>query len=134
MRKAVLVLVCAFVVCAVAGGFAGEAMAWDGNELLGYCQTYLKVDGNMTGLETFGDGMAFGGCAGFVSGVVTTSGLWQEGMGKQVDCSPEGAEVNQLIRVVTKYLEGHPAELHRHSVLLIQLALTEAWPCAEGGE
>ena len=49
-------------------------------------------------------------------------------------CFPPGAvtagvTADQLRRVVVKYLKAHPEETHEPAVLLVTVALREAFPC-----
>lgn len=44
-------------------------------------------------------------------------------------CVPEDATLGQMIRVVVKYIEERPAEMHLLFVALAMLALRDAWPC-----
>ncbi len=42
---------------------------------------------------------------------------------------PTGIENDQLVRVVKKYLDEHPEDLHQSARILILFALREAFPC-----
>ena len=45
-------------------------------------------------------------------------------------CPPaEGIQNEQLIRIVYKYLRGHPKDLHQSARLCVLLALRNAFPC-----
>ena len=44
-------------------------------------------------------------------------------------CIPSTASTGQHIRVVVKYLNEHPAELHLPEFTLVERALREAYPC-----
>ena len=44
-------------------------------------------------------------------------------------CYPETVAVQQLTRVVIRYLEQHPETLHLPPVLTVTEALREAFPC-----
>ena len=44
-------------------------------------------------------------------------------------CYPETVAVQQLTRVVIRYLEQHPETLHLHPVRTVTEALREAFPC-----
>src|SRR5476649_2446339 len=45
-------------------------------------------------------------------------------------CLPtNGANGGQAIRIVTKYLENNPKQLHFPSALLTSMALSDAFPC-----
>jgi len=45
-------------------------------------------------------------------------------------CPPSGITKGQVLRVVTKYLNDHPAILQTEYPILMARALKEAWPCA----
>jgi hypothetical protein len=66
-------------------------------------------------------------CSGYVRGIAearqgSTAGTWRY-------CPPEGATQEQLMDVVVKYLRESPASRHKPAVLLVSLALIDAWPC-----
>jgi len=44
-------------------------------------------------------------------------------------CPPEGANREQHTRLVLRYLQEHPEELHKHSGVLIVKALATAYSC-----
>ena len=44
-------------------------------------------------------------------------------------CIPEEATNFELARVVVKYLNDHPNQLHKSYRLLVMLALEDAYPC-----
>ena len=46
-------------------------------------------------------------------------------------CTPKGASLGQLARVVKKYLQDHPEFLHLDAGGLVYNALNEAFPCPE---
>jgi hypothetical protein len=46
-------------------------------------------------------------------------------------CIPSTAKLGQLMRVVTKYLEEHPEQLHLAAAGLVYNALIEAFPCLD---
>jgi len=45
-------------------------------------------------------------------------------------CSPEGVTVMQSLKVVTKFMNDHPAETNQNFVDLTLSALKDAWPCS----
>ncbi len=117
------------VVC----GFAGEALAYDGNGLLEDCQIAMKVlGGNPIMGDQFKAGAASGMCLGLVQGVVGMGYLWQD-TGAHYYCLPEEEfSTKQAVRVILKYLEDNPAELHRRALVLLVRAFMDAFPCEEG--
>ena len=46
-------------------------------------------------------------------------------------CPPVDATNDESARIVYKYLEDHPEELHKRNTFLIRNALLEAWPCPD---
>ena len=125
-------------------GLVSNARAFDGKALLGYCQTAIQFEGipedrppTETELE---DLMKKTLCVGYLMGAIddtsTLQGAFEEaGMQDGIFCLPEGgAEFNQAVPLVVKYLEAHPDDLHYRADSAVQLALREAFPCAEGEE
>jgi hypothetical protein len=45
---------------------------------------------------------------------------------------PAVAPAAQLVRVVVRYIEARPQEMHRHFIDLAAHALVDAWPCKKG--
>ena len=85
-----------------------------GNELLEFCESKNLAE--------------WGFCSGFVWGAADGHQLTSD---ESVSfCSPEDATSDQMGRVVVKYLRDHPEKLHEYAVLLVAVALIEAWPCA----
>jgi hypothetical protein len=73
---------------------------------------------------------ATGTCLGYVDGVV--SGLQlatNAARAKPLFCMPKGVTVGEGIRVVMKYLNDHPPDLHQSAPLLILNAMLAAYPC-----
>lgn len=85
-----------------------------GNELLGFCDSKNLAE--------------WGFCSGFIWGAADGHQLTSDESASF--CSPEGATSDQMGRVVVKYLREHPEKLHEYAVLLVAVALIEAWPCA----
>ena len=96
-------------------------LAGDGSELLHICQTYLDED-------QMKESISSGFCIGFLHGVSSTTAIFPELFRV---CIPDGVSSDQLVRVVIKYLEDHPAELHEQELVLTVLAFREAFPCPE---
>ena len=118
------------VVC----GLMGSTFAEDGNGLLEDCQKYLGDEQ----YSSYTDSLKAGICAGYLLGVTDTVELWDQWVAmweasKKTHCLPEAAEFDQLAKVVVKYLEDNPADLHLNASFLVQLAFMEAFPCTEGG-
>ena len=71
-------------------------------------------------------------CLGYIASASNTHETWVGWgvMSKQI-CMPEGVSGGQLRRVVVKYLEANPAELHTNASGMVLNALRLAFPCTE---
>ena len=112
---------------------AEEVKLYTGSELLGDCTAYVQMidsDGKTrtSSPKIAGKGM---GCFGFVFGF--GEGVGYAG-GRFEACFPSDVTRNQYIRVIVKYLEDHPEQLHLDSSVLIDKAFTSAFPCEGGAE
>ena len=96
---------------------AAAELRSDGNALLEYCTNDDDVD--VTSIYTSG------WCAGFITGVSRAHGA----LGGGAFCLPDELTTGQSSRVVVKYLEDHPAELHKADTHLVLNAFLEAFPC-----
>ena len=65
-----------------------------------------------------------GYCLGFVSGVYVATA--------EPFCNPPNIKSNELVGIVTRYLNAHPEKLNMESGRLVVDALIEAFPCKEG--
>lgn len=85
-----------------------------GNDLLGWCENESIA------------------CLTYIAGVSDThsviSGVSPAAKGF---CSPEKVELGQLRRIVMKWLQGHPKNVHEQAAGLVLGALTDAFPCGE---
>ena len=85
-----------------------------GNDLLGWCENESIA------------------CLTYIAGVSDThsviSGVSPAAKGF---CSPEHVELGQLRRIVMKWLQGHPKNVHEQAAGLVLGALTDAFPCRE---
>ena len=71
-----------------------------------------------------------GYCMGRVNGVIVTHGGFREYLPKHKNfCMPNEVTTNQTIKIVVKYLNDNPSELHLPDVFLIQKAIIKAFPC-----
>ena len=114
----VLLIVCAmlFVVPAVHAG------SKSGNELSEDCKT---SDGNSA---TFQDGV----CLGYVLGAKDSFEFAAKVHHVTPDfCIPDGVTNGQVVKVVVKYLNNHPEDLHYSAESLVVYALGAAFRCAE---
>jgi len=91
------------------------------NDLLEYCEAQISETGSVA------KGNA---CAGYIMGIVDLyRSLVVLGHTQRLWCHPEKVHSNQLVRIVTKYLQEHPEDLHRPASTLVVNALIKAFPC-----
>ena len=70
---------------------------------------------------------AAGFCAGIVEGT-----LWS--LPRTDFCLPNDATTGQGLKVLVKYTDYHPEELHERTALLATRAFVKAWPCSHDSE
>lgn len=70
-----------------------------------------------------------GKCSGYVAGAMDSRFAWEEVAKQKLFCMPEGVSGEQPIRIVAKYLEQHPDELHLPAATLVIFAFVGAFPC-----
>jgi hypothetical protein len=104
-----------------------------GAQLLDECQVVAKGGPNAPeDAAELAKGMH---CFGYLSGVADTYVFWKYTNNTQKAkvyipaCIPEEATTFELARVVVKYLNDHPNQLHNSYRLLVMLALEDAYPC-----
>ncbi|MGY2330158.1 Rap1a/Tai family immunity protein [Pseudomonas sp. SDT2931_S440] len=105
---------------------SGGLLAADGNHLLITCKEAIRdSDGERTT-----NSLAAGYCYGLVNGVMSTMTTMNEYMlPKERTCFPSGLMNQQAVRIVAKYLEEHPASLHRDGAFLAMAAFQNAYLC-----
>lgn len=120
-------LICAAV--ATAMPLHGAHAANDGNSLLKQCSTFSRIDSSEAGNPTGTELMSAGFCLGLMQGIRHTNRAYGV-VSKTLFCEPEHGVTNgQAARVVTKYLQEHPEQLHESDSGLAMFALMEAFPC-----
>ena len=109
-----------------------------GNKLLERCKGAITtLDTNdYENADQFGSGICFGYLHGsrdaydISVGALKFSGTYDNEITKSVlPCIPEQVQVIQLARILVKYLESHPEELHEDQSFLISKAFLKAFPC-----
>ena len=83
------------------------------------------------------DSVAYGGCYGFVEGIVAAEQMthFQLSLKKQMDvrkfrfCPADGAELGDEVQIVVKYIEGYSPLGKLDKTLLVYSALMAAYPC-----
>jgi hypothetical protein len=102
-----------------------EELSGDGNELLRDCEESLHG-------KLVADAIRAGTCLGYLSGIVDMHVVYaQSGIPNlPISCIPPGGvSLRQVQRVVVKYLQEHPEELHYKRFTLVNIALLHAFPC-----
>lgn len=107
---------------------------FDGNELLRDCNSVIKEENGATLSTTELVGATY--CNGYISGFLDSYSIDSYAFEKATQrklycCLPPKAKIIQLVRVIVKYLEEHPAELHENVRMLMMAALNKAFPCEE---
>ena len=113
-------------IVALAGALTcGEALA-DGNELLSECQYAIRY----MDTDKMENPSAVGYCFGTVNGVISTMASMNKFLlPNERTCFPETIKNSQATRILVKYLENHPASLHRDGPFLALAAFQNAYPC-----
>ena len=107
-----------------------QANTGDGNEVLKQCSALVRTaDGGNNGNDDL-IGTAY--CAGLMTGITSTMTVWnatreKAGMSK-IWCPPAITSL-QAARIVVKYMNEHPADLHQTGAYLVMSALQDAYPC-----
>lgn len=109
----------------------GAGLRGDGNELLEACNLALNEEA-INSQKTHNDTAKANFCIGFVDGFLRSLGIYEAANtysgGQNHICLPE-APLGQYVRVVHKFLQDHPNELHTNEGTLVFRALKEAFPC-----
>jgi Rap1a immunity proteins len=106
------------------------AQTADGHNLLQACTLALRAPTVSQELSK-ADFMKAGYCVGLLDGLGGMNQVWQEYTQdtSRFFCSPPGSRRDQIVRVVVRYLENHPEQLHEHEIILAGWALSKAFPC-----
>jgi hypothetical protein len=77
------------------------------------------------------DASDVGLCMGFISGLVDLDTMNSGILKRRINgwCVPDNATSTQLAKVIVKYGNDHPQELHLPSVVVVANALLAAFPC-----
>jgi hypothetical protein len=102
----------------------------DGNELSEQCTVALRTTEHPTEM----DGFNTGACFGLVDGIRETLMLWntvdsQHNEARFHGCIPTEVTLEEAVKVVMKYLNDHPTQLHQRDAFLVVIALANGYPC-----
>jgi hypothetical protein len=140
MRR-VDILTCVAVVLVWTAASVVPCRAQTGNELLHKCTDALRsIDRSVqstSGYETANREWCTGYIKGLVDGYQDATVDVNMGLGVQIPsplCLPwHQIIVEQLIRIVVKYLREYPQDLHLPSGMLAAAAVRDAFPCPASG-
>ena len=127
--KHLLQTLSAFAVCC-AVSVAAHAQEEDGNFLLRECKETLND--TYQGCEPAVSSMH---CLGYIDGLVDMNDIYKSNILKSSSqaliCLPKEKRVTvgELARIVVKYLEDNPGQLHESAAALATVALGKAFPC-----
>jgi hypothetical protein len=101
-----------------------------GNFLFKYCKAAAYTD-EKDRVHNSAEWLQIGICSGIVAGISDAMGVNAHTNDNSLLCAniPDGVERGQLTKVVVRYMETHPKELHFSLSSLAALALKDAWPC-----
>ena len=128
MRELVAILVAAMLLSL--SPVTSLANTGDGNEVLKQCSALVRTaDGGNNGSDDL-SGTAY--CAGLMTGITSTMTIWnttREKAGMIRIWCPPAITSQQAARIVVKYMNEHPDDLHRTGAYLVMSALQDAYPC-----
>jgi hypothetical protein len=121
--KSAILLVTAMCLCSVA-----SAQDADGNLLLKHCNVAIRfVDAPTSVTSQEAESGMY--CMGLVRGIVDTVMLFKNRVSPGRPCLTTEIKTSQAVRIVVKYLNDHPEQLHHDDSLLVVVALKTAFPC-----
>lgn len=103
-------------------GSSASQEATTGEGLLGSCQISVRDMDDRNHKENAFEAYREGYCDGLVYGISNAS--------PRV-CPDKEVTNGQSVRVVLKYLQDHPEELHLDNAVLVERALALAFPCGD---
>ena len=122
MARRISFLISLFIILIVfsVGRSFTQEQATTGLGLIGSCQISIRSMEDKSYHENTFDAWRDGYCSGIVQGVSNAS---------PHVCPDAEVTVGQEKRVVLKFLQDHPEELHLDNAELIERALARAFPC-----
>ena len=104
-------------------------IAADGNRLLADCGAAVTAidTGQTITTEKLVDVTR---CFAWLEGMLQMNDLYEFKGATAVFCRPNNSTNVQLVRIVVKYLQDHPEELHKDEFVLA-IALRTAFPCTD---
>lgn len=116
-----LIAACLFLLTVCVGPVHGNDMG-TGHFLLNACKSFLAAGAK-------GDFNA-GYCLGFIQSNEQEEMVRKiSDTAKKMYCMPKDITDEQLVRVLIKYLEAHPEQLHLAASQLVWMAYSSVWRC-----
>lgn len=113
------------LIATISSSFTMAKDTGSGNHLLNACNTFMS-DSKQGML--YSEGLDAGYCVGLVSGIAETI----IGSDNPTACFPKSSVTReQAVRVVVKYLNNHPEQLHLSASSLVMVSFEEAFPCKQ---
>ena len=114
------------VVLVVGSQSASARDFYSGNKMLEFCRAGLTSNSDLTAEDA-----VYGPtCFGFAAGINDSQSVFVAfGAVHAFWCMPEGVSLSQLARVIVKYMEEHPEELHFAAGDLAAHAFMDTFPC-----
>ena len=103
--------------------FSISAQAFSGNNLAKYC----KSGGKENPLNSHSS-LCFGLLHGFINGL-EYGFLLHENKITKLFCKPKNITSQQIMKIMNKYLDEHPEDLHYEFGQILIEALVKAFPC-----
>ena len=124
MRKALVATIAVLILACPA---VALAIMDTGIDLLKGCQAIVAVaEKRQVDAATAGNALL---CSGYLMGMIDAEKYLKDA-GVNLFCLPNGGiSTQQAARIVLKYLNDHPEELHREPRTLVYLSLYNAYPC-----
>nr|WP_279577299.1 Rap1a/Tai family immunity protein [Pseudomonas sp. LA21] len=97
----------------------------EGNELLASCGANVAAMDNPDGVLDY---YKIGHCQGLIGGLMDVLDR-NNSQPLLRSCLPGNVSMGQTTRIVVRYLQDHPEQLHLPDTRLVLMAIQEAFPC-----
>lgn len=109
----------AILFCAFAGQASATTDYSSGNHMLPMCRMGIDSDGQLN--------VWVGQCGGAIAALAYMAPAFEAA---ERFCPPKGYSVLQARRIVVRYMEQRPEDLHLNYLVLALRAMQKAWPCS----